>query len=99
MLFIFKDLTDIVNDIREVRLLFIYLSKLFFFYANKLYKTFDNPILIIFKLPFVGLGVKIMAVCQLISLDVLVPQNYYISWTQHCDPTVVSIIIIYYYKK
>ena len=84
MLFIFKDLTDIVNDIREVRLSFIYLSKLCFFHANKLDKTFDNPILIIFKLLFVGLGVKIMAICQLISLDVLVllTYMYYISWIQ-----------------
>ena len=57
--------------IREVRLSFIF-SKLCVFYANKLDKAFDNPILIISKLLFVGLGVIIMAVGQLISLDVLV---------------------------
>ena len=58
--------------IREVRLSFIYLSELCFFYANMLDKTFDNPILIISKLLFVGLGIIIMAVCQLMILDVLV---------------------------
>ena len=88
-----------MDDIREVGLSFIYLSKLCFFYANKLDKTFDNPILIIFKLLFVGLGVKITAVCQLISLDVLVLLTYYISWILLQDPTVVFIIIIYYYYK
>ena len=68
--------------IREVRLSFIYLSKLCFFYANKLDKTFDNPILNISKLLFVGLGVIIMAICQLISLVVLVLLTFYISWVQ-----------------
>ena len=83
MLFIFKNLTDIVKMIiREVILSFIYLSKLCFFYANKLDKTFDNPILIISKLLFVGLGIIIMAICQLISPDVLVLLTFYISWAQ-----------------
>ena len=57
MLFIFKDLKDTVNtgqNISEVRLSFIYFSKLCS-YANKLDKTFDNSILIIFR--FVGLDV------------------------------------------
>ena len=80
--------------IREVRLLFIYLLKLCFFYANKLNKTFDNPILIIFKLLFVGLGVKIMAICQFINLDVLVLLNFYISWTQLLYSSLLFTIII-----
>ena len=79
--------------IRKVRLSFIYLSKLCFFYANKLDKTLDNPILIIFKLLFVDLGIIIMAVCQLISLDVLVLLTFYIRWA------LFIIIIIYYYYK
>ena len=91
----FKDLTDIGKMIiREVRLSFIYLSKLCFFYANKLDETFDNPILIISKLLFVGLGVIIMAVCQLVSLDVLVLLTFCISWAQLLYLSLLFIIII-----
>ena len=80
--------------IREVRLSFIYLSKLCFFYANKLDKTFDILILIISKLLFVGLGVIIMAVCQLISIDVLVPLTFYISWAQLLYLSLLLFIIV-----
>ena len=83
--------------IRDVRLSFIYLSKLCFFCANKLDKTFDNPILIISKLLFVGLGVIIMAIqCvgQLISLDVLVLLTFYISWAQLLYLSLLLLIII-----
>ena len=62
-----------------------YLSKLCFFYANKLDKTFDNPILIISKLLFVGLGTIIMAVGQLIFL---------ISWAQLLYLSLFLFIII-----
>ena len=80
--------------IREVRLSFIYLSKLCFSYANKLDKTFDNQILIISKLLFVGLGVIIMAICQLISLDVFVPLAFYIRWAQLLYLSLLLFIII-----
>ena len=80
--------------IREVRLSCIYLSKLCFFYAKKLDKTFDNPILIISKLLCVGLGVIIMAVCQLISLDVLVLLTFYISWAQLLYILLLLFIIV-----
>ena len=79
--------------IREVTLSFIYLSKLCFFDAKKLDKTFDNPTLIISKL-FAGLGIIIMVVCQLISLDVLVLLTFYISWALF-----IIIIVYYYYNK
>ena len=51
------------------------------FFANKLDKTFDNQIVII-KLLFVGLGIIIMAVGQLIFLDVLVLLTSHIIWAQ-----------------
>ena len=64
------------------------------FYANKLNKTFDNPILIISKLLFVGMDVIIMAVCQLISLDVLVLLTFYISWAKQLYLSLLLFIII-----
>ena len=68
--------------------------KIMFLLCQQLDTTFDNPILIIFKLLFVGLGVKIMAICQLISLDVFVLLTYYISWTQLLYSSLLFIIII-----
>ena len=69
-----------MNDHRRGEIVIYLFIKIMFFYANKLDKTFDNPILIISKLLFVGLGVIIIVVGQLISLDVLVLLTSYISW-------------------
>ena len=82
-----------MNDHQRGEIVIYLFIKLCFFYPKKLDKTFDNPILIISKL-FVGLGIIIMAVCQLISLDVLVVLTFYISWAQTVVFIIITIIII-----